>query len=77
MEGMNQLYGLRSPPPAPPEFISPSDSSFTQLFNSLHLIHKQISSCVDLKCPAIDIQHFSHILHSRGRARQQQLKSML
>lgn len=60
-----------------PEFISRSDSYFTELFNSLHLIQKQISSCVDLKCPAIDIQHFSHILHIQGRARQQQLKSML
>lgn len=73
MEGMNQLSGATSPP----EFISHSDSYFTELFNSLHLIQKQISSRVDLKCPAIDIRHFSHILHIQGRARQQQLKSML
>lgn len=54
MEGMNLLSGAAFPP----EFILHSDSYFTERFNSLHLIKKQISSCIDLQCPAIDIQHF-------------------
>lgn len=38
------------------------------LFNSWHLIQKQISSFIDLQYPAIDIHHFSNIMHIQWRA---------
>lgn len=49
-------------------FVSHSDSYFMDLFNSWHLIQKQISSFIDLQYPAIDIHRFSYILHIQWRA---------
>lgn len=64
MEGMNLL----SQAAIYSGFILHLDSYFMDLFNSWHLIQKQISSCIDLQRPSTDIQHFSpaHPMESRN-----------